>query len=213
VTPLIRKPWRRLHLACETSAETARDIVRALSGAPTPSPRLLGIDGRSGSGKSRLARRVCQALDEVGLSRTLVVMDDLYEGWAGLPQAPSTLCSRVIDPLSAGGRAAYRRFDWHVGALTDTVEVTDAEVIVIEGVGSTWHRRREAFTLTVWVQAPAEVRHERACARTGQGDFAAQGQAWARAEDALFGPDGYPHPPAPFDMVLDTRLDREGCRD
>ncbi|MGB7450383.1 MAG: hypothetical protein WA892_14820 [Ornithinimicrobium sp.] len=174
-----------------------------------PTPRLLGIDGRSGSGKSWLAQQICHSLDSLGLTRTVVAMDDLYPGWHGLAQALPTLCTDVIDPLRDGAEAVYRRYDWAVGAFTEQVRVPPTDIVVIEGVGATWHRRRQAFAVTVWVQAPSAVRHQRACARSGQGDFAAHAQSWSDAENALFGPDGYPRPPARFDRVVDTARHEE----
>jgi len=132
------------------------------------------------------------------------MMDDVYEGWDGLASAPQGLCAQVIEPMCAGTPAEYRRYDWNVGAFTTVVTVPPADIVVIEGVGSTRHRRRDAFVLTVWVQAPASVRHERACQRTGQGDFAPHARSWAEAEDGLFGVDAYPTPPTGYDLVVDT---------
>jgi hypothetical protein len=182
----------------------ASRVATALADASSSGPRLLGIDGRSGSGKSSLASEVRRAVELRGLSCSVVTMDDLYAGWDGLSGALPRLCDEVIDPLCTGAPAAYRRYDWGLGELVEPVGVPPADVVVIEGVGSTWHRRRDAFAVTVWVQAPAPVRLDRACARTGQGDFAAHAQSWADAENALFGPDDYPHPPARFDLVVDT---------
>jgi len=199
-------------LASGPASDTGRDIADALTGHPAAPPRLLGIDGRSGSGKSWLAAKVSQCLDQAGVRHSMVVMDDLYAGWDGLAGALPTLRAQVIDPLRDGEPAGYRRYDWQLEAFAEHVDVPAADVVVIEGVGSTCHQSRDALALTVWVQAPARVRHQRACARTGQGDFAAHARTWAHAENALFGPDEYPLPPDRFDLVVDTATHAEPSR-
>jgi uridine kinase len=191
-------------LGSELGSEPGQRIVARLAGPAASRPVLAGIDGRSGSGKSWLAGQVCQGLARQGVSYDIVVMDDLYAGWSGLAAAVPALCRQVIDPLRQGASAAYQRYDWELGQFADVVRVEPVDVVLIEGVGATWHDRRDAFACTVWVQAPAPERYERACARSGQGDFAAHAEAWARAEDALFGPDAYPCPPGDFDLVVRT---------
>lgn len=186
-----------------TSAESLAESLFAAPATPT-TPRLLGLDGRSGSGKTQLARDVARHLQARQISVAVVSMDDLYAGWNGLMAALPLLCHAVIGPLQAGRLAAYRRYDWERGCRGERVHLPEATVVIIEGVGSTTHSCREAFALTVWVQAPRQLRWERACARLGQGDFAPYAATWAAQEDELFGPDHYPQAPPGFDTVIDT---------
>jgi uridine kinase len=48
--------------------------------------RLIGLDGRSGSGKTWLADRLARPLDA-----PVIHLDDLYPGWDGLAQAADVL--------------------------------------------------------------------------------------------------------------------------
>ncbi|MGB3827473.1 MAG: hypothetical protein WA962_01740 [Ornithinimicrobium sp.] len=166
-------------------------------------PRLLGVDGRSGSGKTHLAAAVADTLRQSSVSVTTVTMDDLYVGWEGLSASLPRLCEGIIDPLSTGRDGAYRRYDWEQGRLAEEVTVSATDVVIIEGVGATTHRCRSRFALTVWVQASPPRRLTQACARRGQGDFAAHAQAWSAQEDALFGSDTYPRAPAGYDFVVE----------
>lgn len=131
-------------------------------------------------------------------------MDEIYPGWDGLARSVHTLPTDILEPLAAGRVAAYRRWDWSAAAPGAVARIPDADVVIVEGVGSTVHDRRDDFALTVWVHAPAALRLDRACARDGQGDYGPHAAQWAAQEDALFGPDTYPVAPNGFDVVHDT---------
>lgn len=167
-------------------------------------PTLVAIDGRSGGGKTHLAATVAAALRAAGASVYVLSMDEIYPGWDGLAQAVRTVATDILEPLTAGGVATYQRWDWAADAPGAVVDVPDTDVVIVEGVGSTAHSRRDEFALTVWVHAPAALRLDRACGRDGQGDYAPYAAQWAAQEDCLFGPDTYPLVPRGFDMVVDT---------
>lgn len=162
---------------------------------------LVGIDGRSGAGKTRLASAVAADLRATGATVFTVSMDELYPGWEGLAAAARSLPQDILEPLGAGRIPAYRRWDWAAQTPGDLVTIPTTDVLIIEGVGSTAHARRADFALTVWAQAAEATRMDRACARAGQGDYAAFAACWATQEDALFGPDTYPEAPPGFDFV------------
>lgn len=149
--------------------------------APRPSGvRLVGIDGRSGSGKTDLATAIATRL-----GCALVHLDDLYAGWHGLAEAVPLLCDRVVGPLSQGRPGRYRRYDWAAGRFAETVVVPPDDLVVIEGVGALAGPCAAAYSLRVWLEAPAQARRDRALARDG-GTFAPHWQEWTEQEDALF---------------------------
>ena len=154
--------------------------------------RLIAIDGRSGSGKTAYAaRRFPEA--------TVLHMDDLYAGWSGLRDAPTSLTEQVLAPLRRGEPAAYRRFDWHTGVFSEQMSVAPAEVMVIEGVGSSASPATDFYDERIWLTAPVPVRKARALARDGD-TFAPHWDDWAAQEDLLFPLD----PPPWADTVIDT---------
>ncbi len=141
--------------------------------------RLICIDGPAGAGKTTLAAQVA-----VLAPATIIHMDDLYEGWDGLPSIGAQLGS-LLEPLSRNQAGSYRRYDWLAGAFAETVTVSPAELLVLEGVGSGAAAHSSLHTVLVWLDAPYEVRMRRGLQRDGD-TFAPHWEAWAKAESDLF---------------------------
>ncbi len=155
-------------------------------GAMTRTPWIIGIDGRSGAGKTTLAG-VVQA--ELPGARVLP-MDDLYPGWDGLAAAVTILADDVLAPLRRGQPGRYRRFDWHAMSYAEEHRIPAATpVLVVEGCGATVGPAGRLTDLRVWMTAASGLRKERGLARD-HGDFAPYWQAWAAQEDRLFCADG-----------------------
>ena len=165
--------------------EAARQIVEAVSSAVAPrgGPKIVAIDGPSGSGKTNLARTVA-----ADLGCPLVQMDDLYPGWDGLAAAVDLVTDHVLEPLARGERAADRVWDWEQGDWGRTRTVPPADVVVIEGCGSSVGRAGEYAALRVWVDADPQERMERGIERDGE-TYRPHWQRWAAQERALFGAD------------------------
>ena len=153
-------------------------LLELLEGRPATlgSGRLVCVDGPAGSGKSTLAASVPGA--------TVVHMDDLFEGWGGLPHVDDQL-DTLLRPLADGRAGSYRRYDWLDGSWAETVEVLPCPLLVVEGVGSGASRFDDLRTALVWVEAPYDVRLRRGLERDGDA-FAPHWEQWARDEDALF---------------------------
>lgn len=142
--------------------------------------RLLCIDGPAGSGKTSLAAAVAA----LAPGTRVVHMDDLYDGWDGLPRVGDQLAS-LLGPLAHDADGRYRRYDWVRGEYAEWVAVAPAPLLVLEGVGSGTRAHAPLATLTAWVSAPEALRLERGLARDGQG-LQAQWQQWSRDEDEHF---------------------------
>lgn len=155
-------------------AAEALDLAR--SRPPTlGTSRLIAVDGPAGSGKSTLAAELAR------LARAPVVrLDDLYEGWSGLPRLDDQLTA-LVRPLAHGTPGVYRRYDWHAGRVGETVTVRPADLLVVEGVGAGSRAIADLVTVLVWLDAPADVRRARALARDGD-VFAPHWDDWATAE-------------------------------
>ncbi|MEX0429221.1 4-amino-4-deoxy-L-arabinose transferase [Nocardioides sp. DS6] len=144
--------------------------------------RLICIDGPAGSGKSTLASAIVEAS-----GAAVVHLDDLYDGWDGLPRLDDQL-DPLLRPLAAGRPGSYRRYDWQAMAYDGVVTVPPAPLLVLEGVGSGSAAYARLCTVLVWVEAPYELRRRRGLARDGDA-FAPHWETWARSEDALFARD------------------------
>lgn len=144
---------------------------------------ILLIDGRSGSGKTELARAI--GADQ------LVRLDDLYPGWDGLERG-----SAAIATLLATGR--WQRWDWATDSLAEWHEVDLTRPLVIEGCGALSRANRALATHGVWVTLDADTRKARALAR--EPDYAPHWDAWAAQEDAFIARD---NPAALADELVD----------
>lgn len=142
--------------------------------------RLLCVDGPSGSGKTTLAAQVA----ELELGARVVHMDDLFEGWDGLPNVDAQL-DGLLRPIAEGRAGHYRRYDWHLGEYAETVTVEPAPLLILEGVGSGSLVVADLVTVLVWVEAAREVRMRRGIERDGEA-FAPYWEAWAVAEQEHF---------------------------
>ncbi|MFC4068913.1 dephospho-CoA kinase [Actinoplanes subglobosus] len=142
--------------------------------------RVLVVEGRSGAGKTTLARAVAERL-----AAPLIHMDDLYAGWDGLDEGVSELHQRVMVPLAAGRPAVWRRWDWAAGEYAEEHVVPDADWLVVEGVGAGAGVLRPYAAGVVWVDSPTEIRKRRALGRDGT-TYAPHWARWAAHEDAFY---------------------------
>ena len=162
-----------------SDASAVLDLLRARPAA-YGGGRLLCIDGPSGSGKTTLAAAVAELVP----GSRVIHMDDLFEGWGGLPTVDAQL-DGLLRPIAAGRPGHYRRYDWHSGAYAETVTVDPAPLLVLEGVGSGSLVVADLVTALVWVEAARELRMRRGLERDGEA-FAPHWEAWAVAEQEHF---------------------------
>jgi uridine kinase len=161
--------------------------IGALAGRVRATPprcgttRLVCIDGPSGSGKTTLAARLAAALGDP----PVLHMDELYPGWDGLAASVPLLHEEVVAPLSEGGPARYRRYDWHRGEFGEMHDLGTPEVLLVEGAGCGARLIAERAVLLVWIEAPRDERFRRGIARDGE-TYLPHWERWARQEAAHF---------------------------
>jgi cytidylate kinase len=146
------------------------------------------IDGRSGSGKTELARSL--VADWPGAQ--LVRLDDLYPGWHGLAAA-STLVPRILTATSAP------TWDWAADAPGPRRPLDPARPLVVEGVGSISRASRPLADYAIWVELPDAARRRRALARDGA-VFAPHWEDWAAQEQEFLDRE---HPQRLADLIVD----------
>lgn len=143
-----------------SSTDAVAQVVTALEGRP--GTRWVGIDGKGASGKTTLARLVAAAVD----GAVTVQVDDFARpdltGWDR-----DRFLAQVFRPLVAGRAARYQRWDWGRNAGAEWVSVPPGQAMVVEGVSATDVRLGVPWDVTVWVEAPPEVRQRRALERDG----------------------------------------------
>ena len=210
-----------------TSAEgvhgggAVRRVVKAVGRwqAAQPGVLVVAIDGHGGAGKSTLAAAVAQAT-----GAALVHTDDFFQqpatpaggraardhsrpAQAGGPAAGGhsmaqyydwrRIRAQAVQPLKAGRRATFRRFDWERGAGLDAaVTVAPAALIVLEGVFSAAPELSDLMDRSVLVDTPEQERLRRLRARVTPEEWDPD---WLIAEQAYF---GAIRPPSSFDLVV-----------
>lgn len=148
-------------------------------------PVLLAIDGRSGAGKTTLARAVVTRLRQEGHDVGLFHLEDVYTGWRGLRGGIEIYVRDVLTPLAAGRTATWTPWDWDAGAPASAPRRTPPHAVVLcEGVGAGSEAARPLLTATLTVTADAATRRRRALERDGAG-YEPWWEVWAEQEAAL----------------------------
>ncbi len=163
-------------------------------------PLLLGIDGRSGAGKTSVAARLAEALAAGGADVELFHLEDLYPGWHGLAAGIEAYVRDVLTPLRAGDTARWRTWDWTTDSPGAERETRPAAVVLCEGVGAGVPAVRGLLDACLTIEAPAELRKERALARDGE-TYRPFWDVWAAQEETL--PAAADRPGV--DLTLDAR--------
>lgn len=140
------------------------------------------IDGRAGSGKSTFASKLQNQLFIEGDSAPRVLnMDDLYLGWDGLNDGVSYLQRMILNPLLTKGSASWQEYNWDTGQRDAWREFSGGTPLIIEGCGSLNTNTASLTNLTVWLDAPEQLRRDRWRERDGE-KFMQYFDMWAAQE-------------------------------
>lgn len=175
-------------------AQALVDLARSRP-ATLGAGRLVCIDGPAGSGKTTLAAEVADRAPEA----RVLHMDDVYEGWDGLPLVVDQL-ARLLRPLARGEAGCYRRYDWYAGRPAELVIVEPGPLLVLEGVGCSPLAHADLVTALAWVEAPADERLRRGIERDGE-EMRPHWERWQVEEAAVFAREDSR---ARADLVVDT---------
>lgn len=153
-------------------------------------PMIVAIDGRSGAGKTTLAREIAARLvgDQIvgvrpGITVATIEVECFIEGWEGLVDGVRRVASEIAAPFRHSGRAQARTWDWHRGVWGEMTAVGPADVLLVVGCGSSSTALAPYVDVSVWVEAAEEVRRARVTAR--EGDPSAWWELWAAQEKTL----------------------------
>jgi uridine kinase len=156
---------------------------------------LVAIDGPGGSGKTVLAESLRAALEKVGVSAHIVAGDDFFLPSVSRPHGPPSekpiggdfdwcrLRDQVLEPLRRGQTARYDRYDWLKDDLTDTREIPQGGVVIVEGVYSSRRELAALYDMRLWVECPREQRLSRGLERDGETARRRWVKDWMPSED------------------------------
>lgn len=163
-------------LAAAIATVTARILA---VGATNPA---VVIDGRSGAGKSSLARRLVASWPGRGRVQ-LVALDDVYPGWDGLAAGAEYARETILRPHARGIVGVWQRWDWDADARAEAHAVDPSLPLIVEGAGLLTPEVARLADVSVWVEAPTASRRTRALDRDGD-TYRPHWDRWARQEDA-----------------------------
>ena len=150
--------------------------------------RRILIDGRSGSGKTELARAIVE--DWPGAQ--LVRLDEVYPGWHGLAAA-STLVPHLLTATS------HPTWDWAAHEPGPPRALDPSRPLVVEGVGAISRASRPLGDYAIWVELPDATRKRRALDRDGD-LYAPHWDEWAAQEREFIERE---QPPRLADVIVD----------
>jgi hypothetical protein len=156
ITPAPGEPaatsWRQV-----PPDELVRDLLDRLG----PGRRVLAVDGRGGSGKTTLARRLADHIPGAAVVSTDdVAWHESMFGWSAL------LIDGVLRPVLAGSAVAFRPPAWDRRGREGAIAIAPfVRVLIIEGVGASRTELSEWLDVAVWVQSDYAEAERRGIAR------------------------------------------------
>lgn len=160
-------------------AAAATRLVSAVTNVAAANPVVL-IDGRSGAGKSSLARVLVARWPLAGRVQ-LVALDSIYPGWDGLQAGVETAREQILVPHARGMVGVWQRWDWVAEAPAEAHAVDPSLPLIVEGAGLLTPATAKLGDVRVWVESPAASRKHRALTRDGDA-FRPHWERWAVQE-------------------------------
>lgn len=154
-------------------------LTTAIEQVAASNPVVL-IDGRSGAGKSSLARALVSRWPLRGRVQ-LVALDSVYPGWDGLDDGVELARELILTPHARGIVGVWQRWDWTTGEPAEAHAVDPSLPLIVEGAGLLTPATARLGDVRVWLESPAASRKHRALARDGE-TYRPHWDRWARQE-------------------------------
>ncbi len=173
-------------------------------------PILVAIDGRSGAGKSTIAKQIASRLNGIAISSDDFWIGGSDEEWDKCtPQEKSDraidwkrIRTEVLEPLLEGKPAVWRSFNWKTGVgLTDEcIKAKPTKIIVLDGAYSSRPELQDIIDLSILVEISEDTnRRERLIKREGKDYMSSWHKRWDPAEDYYF---SSVRPKSSFDIII-----------
>jgi len=175
-------PWRVEKL------DVFAALVLETAGLADGRPSIVAVDGRSGGGKTTLARRLVEALP-----RTELVHTDDVAWWHSMFDWHREMRAGVLEPLHRGEDVRYRPPGWQAKGRQGAITVPgDARLVIVEGVGAGRRELSDLLDAVIWIQTDLEASERRDDARIAAGETSADLVREWRLEELPFVEDQRP---------------------
>jgi len=154
-------------------------LTTAIEQVAASNPVVL-IDGRSGAGKSSLARALVARWPLRGRVQ-LIALDSIYPGWDGLDDGVALARELILTPHARGMVGVWQRWDWTTGEPAEAHAVDPSLPLIVEGAGLLTPTTARLGDVRVWLESPAASRKQRALDRDGD-TYRPHWERWARQE-------------------------------
>ena len=153
------------------------------------SKSVIAIDGPAGAGKTTLATNLALALAQ-DLKVQIIHMDDLYDGWQNAlgPQLTETL-THIVSSHKTGKKVKFSKYDWAQTQFNEAHEIPEADLIILEGVGSGQIATRGELAALIWIDIEHSLGFERVISRDGD-SIKAQMNKWLAQQEQHFAEEG-----------------------
>lgn len=153
------------------------------------SKSVIAIDGPAGAGKTTLATNLALALAQ-DLKVQIIHMDDLYDGWLNAlgPQLSETL-AYIVSSHKSGKKVKFSKYDWAQSQFSEAQEIPEADLIILEGVGSGQLAIRDELAVLLWIDIDYSLGLERVISRDGD-SIKEQMQKWLAQQEQHFAREG-----------------------
>ena len=158
----------------------ASHVLEAIVGVAASNTVVL-IDGRSGSGKTSLARTLVARWPLRGRVQ-LVALDSLYPGWDGLADGVEAARELILRPHARWLIGVWERWDWKASAPAEAHAVDPSLPLIVEGSGLLTASTARLGDVRVWLESPPQSRMRRALQRDGE-TYRPHWARWAEQED------------------------------
>ncbi len=125
--------------------------------------RIVAIDGCGRAGKSTLATKLANILDNCPVIHT-----DDFASWDHPLDWYPRVIEQVLEPLRHNHVAHFQKFDWQANQLGQWETVNPCSVVILEGVSSSRSEFRPYLSFAIYIETDRDLRLKRGLERDGE---------------------------------------------